>query len=196
MRTGLVLSVLLHAGLLYWYATATPRHADADADEPADPRNPIVWMAAPRPAPSAPPRPPALAHNANPHAAPPQHQRASPAPARKAGEANAASAPLQPEAITLTADTPTAAAPKFDINLALKSARAFAGARATKDDAAVAQLQDKPINELRSESVGARAIEKAARADCKTVASGAGLLALIAIPVILLTDKKDSGCKW
>lgn len=191
MRTGLVLSVLLHAGLLYWYATATPRHAD----EPADPRNPIVWMAAPRPVPPAPPRPPApaLAHNTSPRAAPPQRQRATPAPARKAGEADA---PLQPEAITPTAETPAAAAPKFDVNLALKSARAFAGAKAGKNDPAVAQLQDKPINDLRSESPGARAIEKAARADCKTVASGAGLLALIAIPVILLTDKKDSGCKW
>jgi hypothetical protein len=34
------------------------------------------------------------------------------------------------------------------------------------------------------------------RPDCLTAFQGAGILALVAMPLAILTDKKDHGCKW
>jgi hypothetical protein len=85
---------------------------------------------------------------------------------------------------------------RFNVNMALKSARKFAGEQSSKGDPAVAQLQDKPINDLKTETTLGRAIGRAARPDCKTLASGSGILALVIVPIVVLTDKKDSGCKW
>jgi hypothetical protein len=96
---------------------------------------------------------------------------------------------------------PFAAAPapvpgKFDVNAAMKSARKLATAKSTKDDPAVAQIYDKPLYGLPSDTPAGTAVGRTARADCKSVAAGTGILALVILPVMILTDKKDSGCKW
>ena len=57
-----------------------------------------------------------------------------------------------------------------------------------KAGTAVAQL---PPKALETQSKAARAIRSAKRRDCKDGIPG-GLLA----PLILMMDKKDSGCKW
>ncbi|KQX01512.1 hypothetical protein ASC94_02520 [Massilia sp. Root418] len=110
-----------------------------------------------------------------------------------------ASAPAAAQA-ALPAD-PFAAAPapapgKFDVNAAMKSARKLATAKSTKDDPAVAQIYDKPLYGPPSDTPLGKSVANTARADCKNVAAGTGLLALVILPVMILTDKKDSGCKW
>ena len=198
LLVGGMLSLLLHAGLLYLYRTAAPPRADSAPGAPYT----MVWMvplkphAAPTPAAALPERGAAIS-------APPRTVPARRVPKRPA-DTTVASAASQPITTTATPQPAAAstlaaeaeAAPRFDVNLALASARKFAGERARKSDPAVAQLQDKPINELRSESQLAGNIQKASRGDCKTMASGLGVLALVVVPLVLLTDKKDSGCKW
>jgi hypothetical protein len=78
----------------------------------------------------------------------------------------------------------------------MKSARKLATAKSTKDDPAVAQIYDKPLYGLPSDTPAGTAVGRTARADCKSVAAGTGILALVILPVMILTDKKDSGCKW
>lgn len=80
-------------------------------------------------------------------------------------------------------------APRFDPDAARKMARSLAHMRdPAKEGTAIGQFPDKP---LETESRAARAIGAAKRRDCKDGIPG-GLLA----PLILLADKKDSGCKW
>ena len=85
---------------------------------------------------------------------------------------------------------------KLDVNAAMKSARKLATAKSTKDDPPVAQIYDKPLYGMPSDTPLGTAVARTARADCKTAAAGTGILALIIIPAMILTDKKDSGCKW
>lgn len=91
---------------------------------------------------------------------------------------------------------PSHAAGAFDSTAALKSARKLALAKAGKDDPAVAQLRDKPINGLAAENELGNSIKKGARPDCLMSGAGAGILAPLAIAYQVLTDKKDHGCKW
>ena len=100
-----------------------------------------------------------------------------------------------PNAITV-APAPTPAdplatdAPKFDMAAALSTARKVASERdPSKVGTAVGQIPDKP---LRTETQLARDIASGKRGDCRTAYAGAGLLA----PLVMLLDKKDSGCKW
>jgi hypothetical protein len=92
---------------------------------------------------------------------------------------------------------PAARAPgTFDATAALKSARKLAIAKAGKDDPAVAQLRDKPVNDLASENELGKGVKRAARPDCLMSGAGAGILAPLVIAAQVLTDKKDHGCKW
>lgn len=201
LLVGAMLSLLLHAGLLYLYRTPAPPRADSAPGAPYT----MVWMAPLKPhsapAPVAPKPAAALPERRAALSAPSRNVPARRVPKRPADTAvaSAASKPItatpQPAAASTLA-TEAEATPRFDVNLALASARKFAGERARKSDPAVAQLQDKPINALRSESQLAANIQKASRGDCKTMASGMGVLALVVVPLVLLTDKKDSGCKW
>jgi hypothetical protein len=90
---------------------------------------------------------------------------------------------------TFTVEPPAGATPRFDPDAARRTAREIASepdpARA---GTAVGQIAPKP---LASETRAARAIASAARRNCKDGVPG-GLLA----PLILMMDKKDSGCKW
>lgn len=100
-----------------------------------------------------------------------------------------------PNAITLAppatpADTQATEAPKFDMDAARNTARNMAGERdPSKVGTAVGQIPDKP---LQTETRLARDIASGKRGDCRTAYAGAGLLA----PLVMLLDKKDSGCKW
>jgi hypothetical protein len=79
--------------------------------------------------------------------------------------------------------------PHFDHEAARKMARSLAHIRdPAKEGTAIGQFPDKP---LETETRAARAIGAAKRRDCKDGVPG-GLLA----PLLMLADKKDSGCKW
>jgi hypothetical protein len=101
-----------------------------------------------------------------------------------------APAPAQPEPFTVQqAPQPEPEAPRFDREAARRMARSLAHMRDPgKEGTAVGQFPDKP---LETETRAARAIGAAKRRDCKDGLPG-GLLG----PLLLLADKKDSGCKW
>jgi hypothetical protein len=218
---GIAISLLLHAGLIVM-VTAPKR---PQPQPQLDTRRMLVWLTPPAlppmavPAEQAQPAPGAMAAVAT------LRERARPVPAQRApqtanADSTAATAPLAagttaaslpapaegPARAHASADArlpadPFAAAPapvpgKFDVNAAMKSARKLATAKSTKDDPAVAQIYDKPLYGLPSDTPAGTAVGRTARADCKSVAAGTGILALVILPIMILTDKKDSGCKW
>lgn len=213
---GLLVSLLLHGGLIY--LAAQSRHAP---EPPVADAHRMLVRLVPKTASATPPQ--ASGKEAGAAQAPQRAARRPSAPA-SAGVAVQRDRPVETPmapvsdaagavAANSTASTTPApaqdpadpfaerAAPapvpgQFDANTALKSARKLATAKATKDDPAVAQIYDKPINPIRSGSELGRNVAGAARADCKTAAAGTGLLAIVIVPLMILTDKKDSGCKW
>ncbi len=179
--------VLLHVALLYGW-----RYAKPPPLPDAGPRveSITVWIRPPRPITKPLPPPPPVAR------VEPQREKK---PVRAAAPPKAApAAPASetvPHAITV-APAPTPAdplatdAPKFDMEAALSTARKVANERdPSKVGTAVGQIPDKP---LRTETQLARDIASGKRGDCRTAYAGAGLLA----PLVMLLDKKDSGCKW
>ncbi|KQV82342.1 hypothetical protein ASD15_09885 [Massilia sp. Root351] len=208
---GIAVSLLLHAGLIAMMAAPVHR------ERPPDPRRMMVWLTPPAALPSSQP-----VGTPVPAAAPETATRRAPLPpprlSQRPGSAVRAqsAAPVeQPSAVAHSGATPPAtaqagpslpadpfapaAAPvqgKFDVSAAMKSARKLATAKSTKDDPPVAQIYDKPLYGPPSDTPLGSAVGRTARADCKDVASGTGILALIIVPVMILTDKKDSGCKW
>jgi hypothetical protein len=186
---GLAFSLALHAALLLAW------RQDKSAPPPvaAERTSIAVWL---RPPP--PPPPPPLKNEPAPRAA------AKPAPAagpkRRAAPNVIAlppptpAAPAPPDAFTVEPPAPPApmespSAPRFDPDAARKLARQMAGEPdPAKADTALARLPPKP---LATETRAARAISQAKRANCKDGIPG-GLLA----PLLLMMDKKDSGCKW
>ena len=145
---------------------------------PPPPPAPRVEQAPlPAPAPRPAPRPPRRVQPAT----PPAVIAVDPAPA-----------PSQPDPFTVQ-QAPQAAqepeTPRFDREAARKMARSLAHIRdPAKVGTAIGQFPDKP---LETETRAARAIGAAKRRDCKDGLPG-GLLG----PLLLLADKKDSGCKW
>jgi hypothetical protein len=187
---GLAFSLALHAALLLAW------RQDKRAPPPvaAERTSIAVWL---RPPP--PPPPPPLKNEPAPRAA------AKPAPAagpkRRAAPNVIALPPPTPaapappkDAFTVEPPAPPApmespSAPRFDPDAARKLARQMAGEPdPAKADTALARLPPKP---LATETRAARAISQAKRANCKDGIPG-GLLA----PLLLMMDKKDSGCKW
>jgi hypothetical protein len=172
LTAGIAISLALHAALLLaWRQSA---HApDVPAHESI-----AVWLRPPpppkvEPAPATPSSPSKTA----------RATRRVPAnvialPARE---------PVQPDAFTV--EPPQPEARHFDLEAARSTARQVANAPdPAKAGTALAQFPAKP---LETETRAARAISQAKRRDCKDGIPG-GLLA----PLILLMDKKDSGCKW
>jgi hypothetical protein len=182
LMAGLVLSLLLHAALLFAWRQGRPAQGPADIAA----RSPItVWL---RP----PPPPPPKAESAltQPSAAP---RAAAARPRRRAPPNVIALPPKAPGAAAVpdafTVEPPTPAVPRFDPEAARRMARELADEPdPAKAGTAVAQLPPKP---LATETKAARAIARAKRRDCKDGIPG-GLLA----PLYLMMDKKDSGCKW
>ena len=212
---GIAVSLLLHAALIAMIAVPGRRHPQPQPDL----RRMMVWLTPP--AVAAAPKPASAPATAAATVAPVSATR-RPSPPRSlaqgpgsAGPAEPAASAEQPSALAEAAAIPPAtaqAAPslpddpfapaatpvqgKFDANAAMKSARKLATAKSTKDDPAVAQIYDKPLYGPPSDTPLGSAVGRTARGDCKSVASGTGILALIIVPVMILTDKKDSGCKW
>jgi hypothetical protein len=206
---GVAVSLLLHAVLIAMFIA--PKRPEPQADA----RRMMVWLTLPaKPATPLQPvkPPPAVAAVRQPRAEPVQRPQQQPRSVQPETVAAAqpqtqappptqplSQAPTQAE-VQLPAD-PFAAAPaaspgNFDVNAAMKSARKLATAKSTKGDPPVAQIYDKPLYGLPSDTPLGSSVARTARGDCKSVAAGTGILALIIVPVMILTDKKDSGCKW
>ena len=190
---GIAVSLLLHGALIYLW-----RHVQPPALPDAAPRveSIAVWI---RPLAAKPPPPPPPVEVVKPQ------REAKPVskPKRAAARETPAAATAQessPQAITVVPASPATPAaspdaltqetPKFDMEAAKRTARKMAGERdPSKVGTAVGQIPDKP---LQTETQLARDIAQGKRGDCRTAYAGAGLLA----PVLMLLDKKDSGCKW
>lgn len=188
---GIAVSLLLHGALITLW-----RHVQPAARLDTAPRveSIAVWI---RPLAARPPPPPVDV--VKPKREPKPVSKPKLAPVRETPAAATAPAP-GPQAITVvpaspatsaaSADTFTQESPKFDMDAARKTARKMAGERdPSKVGTAVGQIPDKP---LQTETQLARDIAQGKRGDCRTAYAGAGLLA----PVLMLLDKKDSGCKW
>lgn len=181
---GIVVSILVHGALLTAWRGGQPVVAPAPPrpiavrvqPPPTPPRVETLPPPAPRPAPSAPTARP------KPKPKPKAPVIAVPPDTNRAGEPD----PFVVEQQEAPAEPET---PRFDPEAARRTARSLANMRdPAKEGTAVGQFSEKP---LETESRAARAIKAAKRRDCKDGIPG-GLLA----PLLLLADKKDSGCKW
>jgi hypothetical protein len=185
IAAGVALSLAIHAlvlnlqrGGLQREVVDTPRPLAVRLRPPPAPPAPPVEQAAPEPvARPAPPAKPTRPRTPRPVIA------VDPAPAPAAA---------QPDPFTVQQAPEQAAepdAPHFDREAAHRMARSLANMRdPAKEGTAVGQFPDKP---LETETRAARAIGAAKRRDCKDGLPG-GLLG----PLLILADKKDSGCKW
>ncbi len=185
LLVGVLLSFLLHGA---WLFVGRQELAPRQMAEPAAPPLVLRLRPPPEPEPEPPkaepaPSTPSAARAPRAQAAKPK-RRAAPDVIALPRQAEAA-----PAADSFTVEPPEPSAPKFDADAARKMARQLANAPdPARADMAVNQL---PKKELETQTKAARAIAKAKRRDCKDGVPG-GLLA----PLILLLDKKDSGCKW
>ena len=188
---GIAVSLLLHGALITLW-----RHVQPSVPPDTAPRveSIAVWI---RPLAAKPPPPPV--DIVKPKREPKPISKPKLATTRETPAAATAPAP-GPQAITVvpaspatpaaSADTFTQETPKFDMEAARKTARKMAGERdPSRVGTAVGQIPDKP---LQTETQLARDIAQGKRGDCRSAYAGAGLLA----PVLMLLDKKDSGCKW
>jgi len=187
---GVGVSLLLHGALIYLW-----RHVQPPAPPDAAPRveSIAVWI---RPLAAKPPPPPVEVVKPKREAKPVSKPklataRETPAPAPSPQAITVAPAsPATPAASPDTFRQESPETPKFDMEAAKRTARKMAGERdPSKVGTAVGQIPDKP---LQTETQLARNIAQGKRGDCRTAYAGAGLLA----PVLMLLDKKDSGCKW
>ena len=188
---GIAVSLLLHGALITLW-----RHVQPTVPPDASPRvEPIaVWI---RPLAAKPPPPPVEVVKPKREPKPiskPTRATVRETPAAATTPASSPQAitvvPASPATPAASADTITQETPKFDMDAARRTARKMAGERdPSKVGTAVGQIPDKP---LQTETQLARDIAQGKRGDCRTAYSGAGLLA----PVMMLLDKKDSGCKW
>jgi hypothetical protein len=181
---GIAVSLVLHALLLSAWRGNLARTVNPEAEPP---RSIAVWIRPlPKPQPAEPPvaaaAPSAPQARPRPHKAPRAVLAVRPRPEAPAQQ--------QPFIVQQPSSTePPPAAPHFDRDAARRFARRIASdPDPAKVDTAVGQFPEKP---LQTESRAERAIASAKRRDCKDGIPG-GLLA----PLILLLDKKDSGCKW
>ena len=182
IAAGVAVSLALHALMLAaWRAPRWP------AAPPPEPPRPLAIRVQPPPPPPriepGPAMPPAAAGRPAPAPAPRKPRpviAVSPEPARPAAP--------DPFVVEQAPQAPPDT-PRFDLDAARKAARSLAHLRdPEREGTAVAQFPEPP---LETESRAARAIGAAKRRDCKDGVPG-GLLA----PLLLLADKKDSGCKW
>ena len=182
IAAAVALSLLVHALVL------TVQRSESRHDAPQAPR-PLAVRLRPPPPPPPPPRseepPPAPA----PRPARPAQPR-TPRPVIAVPPEPAAPKAPDPFVVEQAPEpAPPADTPRFDLDAARQTARSLANmGDPAREGTAVAQFPKKP---LETESRAARAIGAAKRRNCKDGVPG-GLLA----PLLLLADKKDSGCKW
>ncbi|WP_289953082.1 hypothetical protein [Janthinobacterium sp. SUN073] len=188
---GIAVSLLLHGALISLW-----RHVQPAARIDTAPRveSIAVWI---RPLAAKPPPPPVEVVKPKREPKPISKPKlATPRETPAAATAPASSpqaitvVPASPATPAASSDTLAQETPKFDMEAARKTARKMAGERdPSRVGTAVGQIPDKP---LQTETQLARDIAQGKRGDCRTAYAGAGLLA----PVLMLLDKKDSGCKW
>jgi hypothetical protein len=186
---GVAVSLVLHALLLAAYRN---RPAPVDASDLAPSRSIAVWLRPPpaalperdkEPAAQAAPPPPAPAARAQ-----RRRERVISVPPERAAPSRPEPFAVEPEPMPAP-ETGDTAAPRFDPDAARKMARELASAPdPTRAGTAVGQFPAKPYA---TETKAARAISQTRRRDCKDGLPG-GLLG----PLLLLMDKKDSGCQW
>jgi hypothetical protein len=182
---GVALSMVAHVALLFAWRPAPQPYI-------APPPAPLVLHlqtpAPPAPAPvvAAAPPPPATRPAASPKA-----------PRRVIAVAPKPSAAAEPavvvEAQPVETPAPSPLPKKFDLDAARSTARIVGTHDAPNaDDAPLARLKkQQEENAIRTESKAAQAISAAKRGDCKDGLPG-GLLA----PLIMMTQKAGTGCKW
>jgi hypothetical protein len=180
IAAAVALSLLVHALVL------TLQRDDARRAAPEAPRPIAVRLRPPPP----PPLPQVEDAPAPKKPAPRTARRAPPRTPRPVIAVDPVPAPAEPDPFTVQqAPAPEPDTPRFDPEAARKMARSLANIRdPAREGTAVAQFPEKP---LETETRAARAIGAAKRRNCKDGVPG-GLLA----PLLLLADKKDSGCKW
>ena len=180
---GLAISLVLHGMLLYAWQGLQPRPA---VDK--TPRALSVWL---RPVPPPPPEAAPLPE-AKPEQPAPSRQAArarKPAPTRRIALPEQPPAQATPPDVFTVSPPEAPSAPRFDP----EAARKLAAKLATEPDPLRAQtaVGQIPPRDLETETKAARVIAQAKRRDCKDGLPG-GLLG----PLLILLDKKDSGCKW
>ena len=195
LAVGIGVSLALHAALLFAWRHQQPAKPALDS-EPAS-TTIAVWLRPPPPEPEPQPqREPAVTKaRSKPVEKTPRSasavRRDKPArssaliaiPDPSPGEAEPA------DVFSVEPAMDPAGGKRFDRDAALRAAREMADdPDPAKVGTAVGQIPPKPYA---TETKMARAIAGAKRRDCKDGIPG-GLLA----PLILLMDKKDSGCKW
>ena len=179
---GIALSLMAHALLLFgWRHSLQTRPADTVREV----RSIAVWLRPP------PPPPPAPVAKAGPKPPPERQARTARSPAKSTeliAIPKTPEVPVPPDAFTVE-QAPPDSAPRFDPEAAKKLAREIANdPQVVHSGTAAGQVEPKA---LATETKAARAIASAKRRDCKDGLPG-GLLG----PLLLLMDKKDSGCKW
>ena len=191
---GLAVSILLHALLLALWRMPEAPPMPPETRRWAEPLT-VRILPPPPPQPVARAEPP---RQAVAKAEKPPARR--PPPARAAAERDREPDSTAEPAITVVpppsaepAPAPADGAPKFDRDAARAAARSMANDLdvPSQNWAAEKLKKAREREETENERLG-RNIANSARPDCKTAYAGAGLLA----PLLMLMDKKDSGCKW
>jgi hypothetical protein len=182
---GVALSIVAHVVILY-----LGRPAPAPYIAPASVPAPIVLRLQP-PAPVIQAAPAPVIDTAPAARSKPAAPRR--APQRVIAVAPKASAAAEPEVVVEAQPEQAPPPKKFDMDAARSTARSVGVQDAPNaDDAPLARLKkQQQASEIRTESKAAQAISAAKRADCKDGLPG-GLLA----PLIMLTQKSGTGCKW
>ncbi|MEN3276466.1 MAG: hypothetical protein V7631_2256 [Massilia sp.] len=183
IAAGVAVSLAVHALMLSnWRGPRPPVELP--------PPRPLTVRVQPPPPPAsrveAPPAPPSAERPArHPQPRPPRLPR----PPRPVIAVPPEPATPEPFVVEQAPQPAPADTPRFDPDAARRMARSLANlGDPARAGTAVGQFPEKP---LETESRAARAIGAAKRRNCKDGIPG-GLLA----PLLLLADKKDSGCKW
>lgn len=194
MHWGIAASLLLHAALLQMFlhheaAPPAPEHRTfTDLT--------LFLLPTPPPAPAQAPRlepiaPQMALRNARRPTSDRGKKDLTPAPA---------ASPIVNETIHAQANEQPAlpgSRPRLDLDAALKMAGKIArDPNSVRDDRAVAQLKNHPLEAGNPDSRLAQDIQRGARADCLQSQSSKGLLAPLFLVADAVLSKKDGGCKW
>ncbi|MEO6917468.1 MAG: hypothetical protein ABI171_00220 [Collimonas sp.] len=193
MRWGILLSLLLHVGLLRLFLLHEP--APVEAARRALPEMTLLLLPAPQPHLA-----PVQTALPKPHAALRDTRTAKADVPKK----SAPQLPTLPQMTSEATETVTNAAPAtihpqpphINLDAALKMAGKMSKDPAMRDDRAVAQLQNHPLEAGNPDSRLAQDIQRGARADCLNSYSSTGLLAPLFLAADAVLSKKDGGCKW
>jgi hypothetical protein len=206
---GILVSLALHAALIFGYRLAVPTRPPAAAPHqtmtvwlhPYPPPKPMQMVA---PAKQAAPRTirTDVARTGPPTRVQMPERMPERTPAQAAAPATASPSSTPPTTVAAAPITqpgepydPLRAEPAqpFDMEAARTAARKVASDRDTlRPDSLAKRMEEHPLYPEDRETQLQKGIAGAKRADCRTSAAGAGILA----PLVWLLDKKDSGCKF